>query len=661
MHAEELSCLARSLTPDKDNLLTNILEPYFEKVRNALGAKSDDILKLLDRWLRHSLYEHELTENLDDLCIDVAHFIYLCHFTEEFSQANPSRDLRGVSRANWPVAIRTALTYRTKFKGTQAFENDRTRAEFPGYTNAARAAKQYREFGIQIELINGDLRISDDGYKQILTLVYQAVKELGGINLLPRITNAIHQYYVPRFDRCVIPRQTLSRQHDRDPSYPLGLLHKISRECLDSKGIEEPNNDSIVKTVEMAQDFVALWGVEPYANDGQASLDVDTMFDVLQQAFAFDEAISIRQASFKNVVKLCSACFDASMLEAALGFTHTELSQFFSLINRAAGDEKGCTIIPQIVLYSELGKCGITKSSIEKMLDVFCPATCSESAWKPLSRFRDALYIPDIRTVAECFFTATVRSASSVDGKFDKAVGKAFEEHIHTKLKSHGIKLEHGKYCFQSENGESDGIVETADYIFLLEIKKRDLVPESRFGSTDRLFRDLMHGLFKSQFQAARAENILYRSGCLQLKNGHTIELKGRTIERISLVPFSYGILHYRRIREDALHFLSKIVAGYARGDLNVSKYRDLVKFATLRRHQIEAVRKLDIATSSAPDFRSHLFDYDMLTYLLQGVCDNETFSKKIIDGSNLEFGTFDWWKECQLYEEKFGSNPKYF
>jgi hypothetical protein len=112
---------------------------------------------------------------------------------------------------------------------------------------------------------------------------------------------------------------------------------------------------------------------------------------------------------------------------------------------------------------------------------------------RPLLRSQGKnLYLLDRSACAGAFLEALLTPLRAAHKNFEDAqVGPAIERFLRAEFAAHGIPTLTGSYTVDGRSGECDLVVESANNILLLEIKKKALTRRARAGSDAHVLLDL--------------------------------------------------------------------------------------------------------------------------------------------------------------------------
>lgn len=671
-HPSDLTRLARSLRPAEDVDLArghrDAVQAFIAEYRRCLGPRTPATTQLLERWLRHACYEYGLS-GCDDLVVACAHSMWLAHVTTKPGNA-------GGATVDWERAIRVALAER-EVHGTAAHDrNDAMRTDHARQIQAGRAGRRLRERGYPIALSEGRLEISDDTVNGMLAELAERVRAFGGTNLASVVLTWMNRFYRPELDRYVVPKPVSNAPTNREPSYPLGYL----LDCA----IAAPNEDACLhrdqallrSVLDLGRDVIAMSEVEPYSWQDLACGDVDTMLVVLARMLAYDRWFDRRQLRPQWASDLLRGAFEATWRGAVTvcGRSHAfgmeSLLTAAGVIMRQLSDHRGPAAFGLFGLLDAFVEAGVAVSDAPAVLTALMhepgeinpgflhPNESVSTAYdKPLVRIGEHAYLTDARFFGEAAYRAASAAYVAASGlparQSHSAIGNRFEQHVRDVFATRGIAVRSHTYGPRSERIEIDGIIQSRESIILLEVKKTELSPQARAGDLDAALRDVISSVLRAQSQAMRLELMLLQKHSVRVSDLGQLRHDGRTIENLTVLAFSYGLLHYRRVRHDVLRLLPEIVQDAAlMARLGPAVRKRLAERTSL----VARLAAIHAARGVLPDRFVHVLDYDQLRTLLERTTDADTFYDVLTQGSNVDFSTFDWYGEHLVYERLFGA-----
>jgi len=265
---------------------------------------------------------------------------------------------------------------------------------------------------------------------------------------------------------------------------------------------------------------------------------------------------------------------------------------------------------------------------------------------RPLARIRDAIVIADPAWCAPAFFEVVERAVHGHVG-FNQKIGTALEAFVRAELRAHGVAVHTGTFTHDSKDYECDAIIETSTVVILLEVKKRELVAQTRQGDATSLLIDLSDSLFKAQRQLALREIALRRAGTVQLQTDAgvvPIALGARSVERIALTHLDYGSLQDRQVMSQALHILSTATITAA-GDPG-GRIAELQKRAIEIGQLLGELDRIGAAPTPNPFFNCWFLSLGHLQIVLDQVTCSEDLWRELRSVRSITFGTHDFYFE---------------
>ncbi|OYV39073.1 MAG: hypothetical protein B7Z81_03790 [Acidocella sp. 20-61-6] len=249
------------------------------------------------------------------------------------------------------------------------------------------------------------------------------------------------------------------------------------------------------------------------------------------------------------------------------------------------------------------------------------------------------------------------------DKNFDRDyLGKALERFTKEVLLQHNIKSCAGDYWIGKTRWECDIVVETADVIILIEVKKKPLTRRARAGSDISLVLDLAQSLLDAQKQAGNHEMQLRKEGYLDLHdNGkiHRIEINGRNIERIALSFTDFGSFHDRMFLEKFLTAVTTLK--FTVSDSKYKKQFDKINQAIASLQDQNRFLYPEDGLHHRPYFNCWFFSLPQLMIILDGVNDAEEFRDVLWGIRGMSNGHGDLCYDIRYAERMKTSNPQWY
>ena len=249
------------------------------------------------------------------------------------------------------------------------------------------------------------------------------------------------------------------------------------------------------------------------------------------------------------------------------------------------------------------------------------------------------------------------------DKNFDRDyLGKAIERFTRQVLLEHGIDSSSGDYRIGKIRWECDIVVETAETVIFIEVKKKPLTRRARAGSDVSVVLDLAQSLLDAQKQAGNHEVQLRREGHLDLVDGsktRRIELQGRKIERIALSLTDFGSFHDRTFLEKFMNAVTRLSFG-----VHDKKYEEQFKKLNETIASLQEQSRFLFPESSEhhrPYFNCWFFSLPQLMIILDGVSGAEAFRAALWAIRGITTGQGDLCFDLRYAEQMRVSNPEWY
>ncbi|MEZ8773389.1 hypothetical protein [Vibrio sp. 10N.247.310.17] len=273
----------------------------------------------------------------------------------------------------------------------------------------------------------------------------------------------------------------------------------------------------------------------------------------------------------------------------------------------------------------------------------------------PFIRTKTGYVVANIATYNVAKYWALLRIAEKHNSKAEQRLGYALEDFVKesfdnaTIMYHHSFKFLSPDYIKQiaktnRDNGECDFIIESKDYIYLIEVKKKGLTKESQAGSSLHMLFDASLSFFKSINQLTVAELILLNDGEIcNSENGEKIELKDRAIYKLVISLEDMASLQCDNIKNALLQSLygTQInVPDSTYSNITNKINKTLEEFTFL--HE-ELITKGERYQHVPFHCISYLSTPQLLT-LLDDVNSNDDFSNHIKRSNTIVYSLMDWY-----------------
>lgn len=454
--------------------------------------------------------------------------------------------------------------------------------------------------GYKINVNNGKVDIAEKDYERIGRFIDNYVSKIGGLNILNILLK--ETYFDKRFLRYRLIRNKSTLDSKINSSIPFGYLFNLSVKHFDRKSklkLEE-HLDEINELFEMARHYIALLQLQTYSSMSDIFLDHETVTKHIYENTLYDYIFLYKQFNPRFIPRMIRGMLTKyyDSVDYQKVFKGLKFEEIISVINyilnhpsqsqsfRKFTVNSMCNAFPKL---SELG--------IEHLLNLFAhketpnkefyyPNSNSNYDKYPLLLINNEYILIDRTLNAFSFFDCLCDILRREYGKnFDNDLGLSLEDYLKELLNKNNVKYSNGYY---NENEECDIVIETLNYIFLLEVKKKPLTKKSLTGDGITLFSDISKSIIDSQIQLGKHQLNLMKNQKIDLysKRGKvkknsilvaSVPYNERIIERISVNLNDYGILSDKMFVQEILQFLTGA---------------DLQAIDTIRNSELNEVRK---------------------------------------------------------------------
>lgn len=529
----------------------------------------------------------------------------------------------------------------------------------------AKAIRKLRSRGYTVAIKEGQAEIDPVEQRRIAEDIESYIRTAGGLKTANVLFRSLTGRYDSDQERYHTVRYTSMMGGDREPSCPVAYLLNL---CVKNVTVTQDSSKAQVKAalkgaIELATDYAAAFDLEPYNTFETLFHSGAKLIGFLQEISIYDAMFNLAQARPSSMERVLQGLFDWLDDDVSLqylGWTVGQATQVLRAILEMTCDVRGPFQFTLNQLVSRLPD--INLSSIAAILGVFSHVVAANPDYqlpyeqtkvdfwfKPLIEATPNSYIlMDRSWCAPAFYEAVVNEVRDKKvPETDSKIGLAFERLVKSELIAHGVSVVSGKYCVNGQEGECDAVIETADCIIFIEMKKKPLTRKARSGDDIELLYDLCESLLAAQCQIGRHELLLVKHGTIDLHDGssnYCIKLNGRAIERVALSPVEFGALQDRNVISQILSTVmtSKLSAT---DDKNVKRVNKVQKKGEELRQQYEELASLRPA-AKAPFINYWFLSLGHLLTILQGVSTNESFQSSLFMTRHIIMGSLDFYFE---------------
>lgn len=322
-------------------------------------------------------------------------------------------------------------------------------------------------------------------------------------------------------------------------------------------------------------------------------------------------------------------------------FTESEL---FHLCKDIVGRDEFLRVLSKISV-----SCALVNESYKTPFDA-CNANVKEI---PLIKTNEAYVLANIATYNIAIYRTLLNITLSYDSNAEKKLGFALEAFIKERLGESGITFHHSfKYPVgnfirdaidtKRQEGECDFIVESNDYILLMEVKKKGLTKESWSGDIISLMIDTTFSFIKSINQLSIAELMLINKGKIVSKSGEEIFLEGRDVFKLVVSLEDMASLQCDGIKNSLLLGLCGV--NINADDVNLVDIRKINKSLDEFAKIYSALSKEGEKYAKNPFHDISYISTPQLLTVLEDSFDNEGFVRNITHSNAVIYNLMDWY-----------------
>ncbi|WP_066302094.1 hypothetical protein [Bacillus sp. FJAT-29937] len=539
------------------------------------------------------------------------------------------------------------------------------------------AAKYWIKKGYNIVVLNGKIKIDDETYNNISLEVEKKLITLGGYNVLEALLKKVP------YDAKALRYRLLRNEETLE--LPVGYLINLSVKNLNKLNhhSEKLFQQNLNELFLMATNLVALLQLQEFNKYSHILVNEQNFIQYLYNNVLNDKIINFRQYNPLLVPKIIKGIlnnlFKEYDLEKKIG---ADLGSIVAITNYILNNPEGSLRFRRYKLVDfERNFPSLSKETLIKVLDIFShnnktlnksfrvPNDISDYELKPLILKKDIYILIDRTLNSISFYEAISQFMRNHIENFDSKLGFELESFIKTELEKRNVTYSSGYY---NQNEECDLIIETAKYIFFIEIKKKPLTRKALSGDDVTIFSDIAKGLLSSQLQLGKREIELLKNGKIELylnkgkrdsKNAliHTVKYDNRIIERVSLNAWDFGVMNDKIFSQTLLEFLT----GVELSTKQVWRQSDLdeVNSISMKLHkQFEEIQKYS-RNDRKTNYRELYFDcsfisLQMFLIRIRNINGNQEFEenmetlKYVTSGAGDPYFEFDYFKKIKKQSE---------
>ncbi|MCK4841626.1 MAG: hypothetical protein KAT04_07050 [Methylococcales bacterium] len=573
----------------------------------------------------------------------------------------------------WIQAIRFALLYysaRTIKVNHGLPEN---------YTHIANSLHHLKTIGFNIESIDGYIKADDTELLRLATAIDYRVAKLGKQGLV--IFNSIVDKNFSRNEqRFFFYRRRKTIPTIQKPAPPYGYLFNLF--CKHTNSIPKIKNKDKTKLLNEIQGLsthlATILDIDTMSPWDNINVGSENILEKLTEWVLYPELFYIPQISpihgkkiFPRIFELIdnnsSECLnEIKTTSKVLEKIEDIISQQGAISGELTEDQifKLCSGITTLEKLKHILK-SISKPSSEINKGYSSPFDAHKSNIRetPLIKTKTGYIVANIATYNNAKYRSLLKLSQSHNKKTEQRLGYALEGFIKESLDESNIDYLHNTkyltpdYIKQATNtnrdkGECDFIIESSEYIYLVEVKKKGLTKESLSGNGLPLLLDTTLSFLKSINQLAIAELILLNEGEIEFTNSDKkIQLNDREIFKLVISFEDMASLQCDNIKSSLLYGLynTKIsVSDNTANDISNKINKTIEEFTLI---QAELSKKGEKYRNAPFHDISYLSIPQLLT-ILDDVNDNEDLSHNIYCSNSVVYSLMDWYASYKVSRE---------
>ena len=627
------------------------------RIKALLPSAGDEIILYKDfQRLGKGLLREQLLDGVDNQCyIDIVEIIH------NYLGWNQNA-IKGFSAPCWQDVI-AACSEEMPLPQTDWLK------EYDKEYRLAAAAKQLREFGLQIKIEGCSYVTENDDI--VFDALIKWIREAGGRRFLKMLL-AQMEYLEPEGRFLTDMNGNTPNPKDVIIVKPYNYLVNLALANIKADGgSNREATKAFGKAIRLATDYCFLkYPVQNFGNlwGDLFHRDRDTV-EFFRDLVYKESIFGLTQHSVWFTKMFCERvlmymCDTGRVLEG--GYTFDEYERLMNDVLSAA-DTLKCVELKK----DKLNKLGI--KAIEQLIDDVSASDDvlnkgfrtpldeekENASNKPLIKANGKIYALPVTIGSWGWFEAlmtVVRNQEKEDNQkdIDKEVGKLIENYIKEKLDEKGITHCSGTYP-PPEKGEADLVVEATKGIMLFEMKKKSLTRKAKSGNEFKIVADLLGSLIDSQAQCFRTSHLMIKDGYVDLDDGNgnvtRVEKQGRTAECISICLGAFGPLQDRMLIKSIMDEMcnNPLTAEYEGTDKqtikDVKKFnKDMQKWMPFLNEE-----RTNGDSKTNPYFNSWFLDFEQLMLIVKESNSNDELQARLIETKYVTTGSYNFYRERRM------------
>ncbi|MBL4731346.1 MAG: hypothetical protein JKY82_01915 [Rhizobiaceae bacterium] len=507
-----------------------------------------------------------------------------------------------------------------------SFRHNSTGADREQLLGEAFRALSRKGFSYRID--GRGVSLTERSYSAVCYRIEKKIKRVGGEHVANAMLNLMHKSGRVEDGTLIHARTPTSWGGSARSGTPWHYIYSLALKYIATTPKARNSEPILEQMEELSVSLAATLDVEPHSSYENLSLSPPSLVGVLYETVIYDELFAFPQwqpIASKNLLPLWIDALSAE--ECIFPIATAEEWKAFGLnLLRCAADHE-LVVVTRTHLHSH----GIS-ASVSNLLTIANSApndgvnqafetpsdtlqrTASTYPILPASGNNLALQPKSIvgRAFCECLYLA-MRNAEVPD--LENKMGKALERLTKVVFEKAGFAVcvtgETYHNDVMEKNLEVDLVIETKDRIFLVECTKKSLTNRARAGHTLDGLRDLGESFVKLTQQLSQHEAHIRVGGKIQFNNGQTINLAGRSIEKVAINLFDHGSLQNRDM---TMGFIEALAGAHMQSD-DLSSKKIILKFNQRLANLSEALVAIVNTHPDGPD--RGLFRFAMSSWWL--------------------------------------------
>lgn len=539
------------------------IKDKYERVMHNFITSNEERIPYVK--LRHNLVRNFLWTNSD------LHKLHYNVFNLLSGHTHKELNLNSVDWVNAIVMAIFGINNNIINTHPKEIDNEYAKNCYPQQYYSIQACKFFASKGFKISVKNGEIKFNN--IQDIFISIDNQAKKLG-IHLYYFITDYIHNDFLKKNND--LYQFHLSSPRDGEPLLPFGFIYQISLKHIDKKPsytTDAELREALLELLEYCVKFASLFELQIFGQDFEIILMKETkgIFDKLQEIIHMDNFFKIEQYNPSDVIDFVKY-----------------------LSNYYIDNQQHQNNINKFLVMVDFFEKKIQKNKYLIFTDNDIPKDIDDNFFKEFyfdainQDFNKAFDFDKTNFKAKPFVKINGKyliiqprfSAISlyiilcnILGKEENSqLGLLIESYIVDKLLEKSIDIicnsqykvnkdTRRKLHLDSEQLECDIVLQSKEYIFFIEIKKKELTRDSKSGDIFFILKDLSKSLLTSQTQANKHMRYLMENKKIvfyKTTNSpeQILDLNNREIIKISLSSLDYLSLHSKDVFQKFMRLL---------------------------------------------------------------------------------------------------------